>query len=145
MVYRVIVAKRARMDIKSFLSENPNLDERSFGQFIRQRREELGKTVRGFAAELDITPAYLSDIEKGNRYAPKNYLDKLKEVLKISKDDEQEFEDLASVSRGSSFEDINCYLGKTRMARVALRRARDSQISDDEWEEFIKNIDKSNK
>ena len=131
------------MDIKLFLSENPNLDERSFGQFIRQRREELGKTVRGFAAELDITPAYLSDIEKGNRYAPKNYLDKLKEVLKISEDDEQEFEDLASVSRGSSFEDINCYLGKTRMARVALRRARDSQISDDEWEKFIN--DKSSK
>ncbi len=133
------------MDIKLFLSENPNLDERSFGQFIRQRREELGKTVRGFAAELDITPAYLSDIEKGNRYAPKNYLDKLKEVLKISEDDEQEFEDLASVSRGSSFEDINCYLGKTRMARVALRRARDSQISDDEWEKFINDIDKSSK
>ena len=98
-----------------------------------------------FAAELDITPAYLSDIEKGNRYAPKNYLDKLKEVLKISEDDEQEFEDLASVSRGSSFEDINCYLGKTRMARVALRRARDSQISDDEWEKFINDIDKSSK
>ena len=133
------------MDIKLFLSENPNLDERSFGQFIRQRREELEKTVRGFAAELDITPAYLSDIEKGNRYAPKNYLDKLKEVLKISEDDEQEFEDLASVSRGSSFEDINCYLGKTRMARVALRRARDSQISDDEWEKFINDIDKSSK
>ena len=133
------------MDIKLFLSENPNLDELSFGQFIRQRREELGKTVRGFAAELDITPAYLSDIEKGNRYAPKNYLDKLKEVLKISEDDEQEFEDLASVSRGSSFEDINCYLGKTRMARVALRRARDSQISDDEWEKFINDIDKSSK
>ena len=133
------------MEIKLFLSENPNLDERSFGQFIRQRREELGKTVRGFAAELDITPAYLSDIEKGNRYAPKNYLDKLKEVLKISEDDEQEFEDLASVSRGSSFEDINCYLGKTRMARVALRRARDSQISDDEWEKFINDIDKSSK
>ena len=133
------------MDIILFLSENPNLDERSFGQFIRQRREELGKTVRGFAAELDITPAYLSDIEKGNRYAPKNYLDKLKEVLKISEDDEQEFEDLASVSRGSSFEDINCYLGKTRMARVALRRARDSQISDDEWEKFINDIDKSSK
>ena len=133
------------MDIKLFLSENPNLDERSFGQFIRQRREELGKTVRGFAAELDITPAYLSDIEKVNRYAPKNYLDKLKEVLKISEDDEQEFEDLASVSRGSSFEDINCYLGKTRMARVALRRARDSQISDDEWEKFINDIDKSSK
>ncbi len=133
------------MDIKTFLTENPDLDERSFGQFIRQRREELGKTVRGFAAEIDITPAYLSDIEKGNRYAPKNYLEKLKEVLKISEADEQEFEDLASVSRGSSFEDINCYLGKTRMARVALRRARDSQISNEEWEKFISDIDKSNR
>lgn len=66
------------------------MDEQSFGLFIRKRREELGKTLRGFAAELDITPAYLSDIEKGNRYTSKNYLEKLKETLGIYKEDEQD-------------------------------------------------------
>ena len=58
------------MNLKDFIADNKAFDERTFGKFVRQRREELGKTVRGFAAELNITPAYLSDIEKGNRAAP---------------------------------------------------------------------------
>lgn len=129
------------MNIKNFIESNPNLDERSFGMFIRQRREELGKTVRGFAAELEITPAYLSDIEKGNRYAPRNYLDKLKTALRITADEEQDFEDLAAVTRGNSFTDINPYLGQTPLARVALRKARDLKLSDEEWQKFIDAID----
>ena len=58
------------VDLKEIIESN-TADEHTFGRFVRERRERLGKTVRGFAKELDITPAYLSDIEKGNRYAPK--------------------------------------------------------------------------
>ena len=34
-----------------------------FGEYVKQRREQLGKTMRGFAAEVEISPAYLCDIE----------------------------------------------------------------------------------
>lgn len=36
-----------------------------FGKFIAYKRKSLGITLRGMAAELGISPAYLSDIEKG--------------------------------------------------------------------------------
>lgn len=47
-----------------------NENEMAFGKFIEERRKALGLTLRGFAAELDIAPAYMSDIEKGRRYPP---------------------------------------------------------------------------
>lgn len=45
------------MNLKEFIENNKEEDERSFGRFVRQRREELGLTVRGMAAELDIAAA----------------------------------------------------------------------------------------
>lgn len=129
------------MNLKEFIAENKAFDERTFGKFVRQRREELGKTVRGFAAELNITPAYLSDIEKGNRAAPKNYFEQLRVALGVPEDMMTEFEDLASASRGHQYDDINHYLGKQPLARVALRKARDNGISDEQWEAIIRSMD----
>lgn len=52
-----------------------NENEMAFGKFIEERRKALGLTLRGFASELDIAPAYMSDIEKGRRYPPdKNWM-----------------------------------------------------------------------
>jgi transcriptional regulator with XRE-family HTH domain len=42
----------------------------TLGSFIRDRRESLGKTLRGLAAELDIAAPYLHDIEKGQTALP---------------------------------------------------------------------------
>lgn len=44
-------------------------------------KPEKDYSVRTFAKMHGCLPAYLSDIEKGNRYAPNNYLDKIFEVL----------------------------------------------------------------
>ncbi len=129
------------MDLKEYLSAAPREDEHSFGQFVRQRREELGKSVRGFATELGITPVYLSDIERGNRYAPKAFLEKLRAGLQIPEEDMRSFEDLASATRGYQYEDINPYLGRQPLARVALRKARDLDISAEQWQAIIDGMD----
>ncbi len=124
------------MDLNEIVKE---ADEHSFGKFIRERRELLGKTVRSFAKELEITPAYLSDIEKGNRYAPKAKLELMFQLLDLPEDQKQSFMDLASLTRGE-FEDIQPYLGKNHVARKALRVAKQKDISDEVWEEFINKI-----
>lgn len=129
------------MNLREFIENNKEFTERTFGQFVRQRREELGKTVRGFAAELDITPAYLSDIEKGNRAAPTKCFELIRKALGVSDDMSMEFEDLASASKGFKYDDIGPYLGKSSLARVALRKARDIDISDEQWEAIIKSMD----
>ena len=133
------------MIIKEYLLANPTVDAKTFGQFIRFRREQLGKTVRGFAGEIDMTPAYLSDIEKGNRYAPKNKLEELRKGLLIPEEEAGEFEDLASATRGFLYEDINPYLGKTPLASVALRKARDLDISVEQWQAFIEQMEADTK
>ena len=109
----------------------------SFGEFIKAKREALGKSIRGLAAELDITPAYLSDIEKDNRYAPEKFLDKMAALLHVPQDELNEFYDLAGKSRNHNYPDLTEYIGNTRMARVALRLARDLDVTDEGWQKWI--------
>jgi transcriptional regulator with XRE-family HTH domain len=118
----------------------PNEYQGLFGEYVKERREALGKSMRGLASELDITPAYLSDIEKGNRYAPEKYLEKMAEVLCITGEDSYYFYDLAGKSRNNNYPDLAEYIGKTAIARVALRRARDLNISNTQWQNFIDEI-----
>lgn len=112
----------------------------SFGEYVKARRESLGKSIRGLAQELDMTPAYLSDIEKGNRYAPEKYLEKMLEVLCITGEEAYFFYDLAGKSRNNNYPDLTEYIGKTELARAALRFARDLDISNTQWQAFIDEI-----
>ena len=117
----------------------------SFGEFVKALREALGKSIRGLAAELDMTPAYLSDIEKGNRYAPEKHLAKMVEVLNITGERINYFYDLAGKSRHDNFPDLTPYIGEKKIARVALRKARDLDIPDSKWQEFIDNMNGNKK
>ncbi len=116
-------------------------NERTFGQFVRSCREEKGLSVRGLAAQIGCSAAYLSDIEKGNRYAPKKYLDTIFEVLGLPEEDKQNFLDLAGASRGFLYEDINSYFGQQPLARVAMRSAMKNNPSDEYWLSFIEGME----
>ena len=110
----------------------------TFGEYVKARREALGKSIRGLAAEMDMTPAYLSDIEKGNRNAPpEKFLSKIIEVLRIAGEDINVFYDLAGKSRNDIFPDLTPYISEKPIARVALRKARDLDIPDSKWQDFI--------
>jgi len=116
-------------------------NQMSFGAFVRTKRESLGKSLRSVAADIDMAPAYLSDIEKGNRWPPVKYLEKLAEVLGIKSVEELSlFYDLAGEIREGSYPDLTDYIGKTDIARVALRKARDHNISEEKWQQFIDTI-----
>ena len=111
------------------------MDEHTFGKFVRFRREQLGMSVRCLASKLNMTAAYLSDIEKGNRYAPAKYLDKLREFLQISDEDKGKFEKLAAAAGGFLSDDIQ------PLARIALRRAQIVNVPDEMWIAFIEKMD----
>ena len=62
--------------------------ENSFGKFINEKRKTANITLRRFAEMIGIAPAYLSDIEKGNRYPPdREKLDLIAQNLKLSQED----------------------------------------------------------
>lgn len=112
-----------------------------FGEYVKQRREQLGKTMRGLAAEIEISPAYLCDIENGNRKAPERFLDRFAKALKITDPDElNAFYDLAGVSQNGRHSDINNYIDALPSARMALRTARDRNFTDQDWLELVKII-----
>jgi len=55
----------------------------SFGEYLRNRREQLGLPLRKVAAELDIDTSILSKIERSERVATKEMLRTLAKTLEV--------------------------------------------------------------
>lgn len=55
----------------------------SFGEYLRNRREQLGLPLRKVAAELDIDTSILSKIERNERVATKEMLPTLARTLEV--------------------------------------------------------------
>ena len=107
-----------------------------FGEFIAERRKSRGLTLRGLAAELGIAPAYMSDIEKGNRYPPdKDKLYELARILCLSEEETNTMFDLAAGEKENTVSpDLPEYIMGNEHVRVALRMARDNNASSEVWQ-----------
>ena len=55
----------------------------SFGEYLRNRREQLGLPLRKVAAELDIDTSILSKIERSERVATIEMLPTLAKTLEV--------------------------------------------------------------
>ncbi|MCR4568598.1 MAG: helix-turn-helix domain-containing protein [Pseudobutyrivibrio sp.] len=115
-----------------------------FGKYIEKKRKAMNKTLRGFAAELEIAPAYMSDIEKGHRYPPdKDKLEKMAEILNLNEKEKNDMFDLAAGEKENSVSpDLPEYIMGTKKARVALRMARDTGATDATWQKVIDMLEK---
>lgn len=121
--------------------------ENRFGRFIETKRKSRGINLRRFAALIDnMSPAYLSDIEKGNRYPPdKSRIAKMAEELRLTPEETAELYDLAAFDRASVENekdsavspDLPEYIMSSEMLRYALRMARDTGAGDDDWMRVI--------
>ena len=56
------------------------------GEIIREKREEKGLLLRHVSALLDIDTAILSKIERGERKASREQIEKLSEILELNKE-----------------------------------------------------------
>jgi len=130
----------ARYDV-SITERKLNMDTITLGSFIKERREQLGKTLRGFAAELDIAAPYLHDIEKDNRTPSEKLLPAFIKGLRLSREDETTLYDLVGRRRQGLYPDLSAYIQNSELARVALRKARDCNIPDTMWIRIIDSID----
>ncbi len=112
-----------------------------FGEYIKQKREEKGISLRGLAEKIQISPAYLCDIEKGNRQPPAKFLKIFAAELGILEDDElNAFYDLAGIGKNGQHSDINGYIEGLPSARMALRMAKNQNFTDEDWMELLEII-----
>ncbi|PBC74948.1 Helix-turn-helix domain-containing protein [Fibrobacter intestinalis] len=116
----------------------------TFGDFVREKRLNVGVNLRALAKELGIVPAYMSDIEKNHRYPPeKEKIFKIAEVLKLTEEERNQMFDLAGEARvGTIAPDISDYVTSQSAARVALRKARDLNLGEKEWMLILRDIEK---
>ena len=102
-----------------------------FGTYVRNRRTELGISLRDMAEKLEITPAYLSDIERGNRKAPIDHLEKLAVLLGVEESEMEFFVDLSGCTH-SNWPELNEYLAENKSARDFMRLAKNMGLSGEE-------------
>ena len=60
-----------------------------FGEYLRNRREQLGLPLRKVAAELDIDTSILSKIERNERVATKEMFPTLAKTLEVQEKEMQ--------------------------------------------------------
>lgn len=64
----------------------------SLGGRIRDRRQQLGLTVRGFAARIGVAPPFVTDIEADRRRPGPEVLEKIADTLGIPLGELQELD-----------------------------------------------------
>lgn len=113
----------------------------SFGKLIKEKRLKKNMTMKDVANRLDLSVSYLSDIEKGRRNPLE--LDKLQElskILSLTQEEENQMMDLAGKERNEVSPDLSNYVVKNQVVTDALRTAKNVDISEQEWFDFIEKI-----
>ena len=118
-----------------------------FGAYIAQKRIEKDVKLKSIAEKLGVTVTYLSDIIKGRRNPPDiEGLELLANALNLNEEERNVMFDLAGRERNQVSPDLPEYIMDENIptARVALRRARNSNLGDDFWQEVNQIIDRRN-
>ena len=117
-----------------------------FGSFFKQKRIELGLTLREFCRKNGYDPGNISKIERG--VLPPPHGDELKEKyatalqLKRGTDDWLTFFDLAAAELGQVPEDIMSDEELLRRLPLLFRTVRGSELTEEKLRELIEAIRK---
>lgn len=116
--------------------------EMTFGEFLIKKRLEQEMSARQLAIALDFSPVYICDIEKGRKPVPDEILEQLPRLLHLTEPEINEMYDLAAKSRNTVSADLPEYIMEKDIVRAALRTAKKHNVTDKQWEDFIKRITK---
>ncbi|MCL5291685.1 MAG: helix-turn-helix domain-containing protein [Actinobacteria bacterium] len=115
----------------------------SFGDYVERKRKQKGMSLRELAKEVGISASYLSDIEKGRRYAPdKKKLDHIAALIDIEGEELDKLYDLAGETKDNVAPDLNKFISKDEKARVLLRKVRDKKPSPETLNKIMEILDK---
>ena len=115
---------------------------KTFGDFLIAKRMEREVSARQLAIKLDFSAVYICDIEKNRRPVPDEILEKLPLLLHLNEAETEEMYDLAARSRHTVSADLPEYIMEKDIVRAALRTAKKHNVTDKQWEDFIRRITK---
>ena len=130
------------MFISIFVNKGEKMSKK-FGELVREYRGK--KTLKELGDEIGITPAYLSDIEKGNRFPSKDKLDKLIKVFDLKDKKKDNFYDLVAKESKNKYKvsgDIAEYIMKNEYLRNFIRIAKEKKLDNLYWKDKIKELER---
>ena len=130
------------MLISIFVNKGEKMSKK-FGELVREYRGK--KTLKEIGDEIGITPAYLSDIEKGNRFPSEDKLDKLIKVFELRDKKKNNFYDLVAKESKNKYKvsgDIAEYIMKNEYLRNFIRIAKEKKLDNLYWKDKIKELER---
>ena len=88
-----------------------NLVNIVFGMKIRQARTEAGLSLSEFAVQSDLSPSYVTEIEKGRKYPRADKIMRMAEVLN------RDYDDLVSIKLAPSLAHLESALSSSIVRR----------------------------
>ena len=118
----------------------------TFGQLLTQVRIEKSLSLRGMAKMLSITPAYLSDVEKGHRKPfSVEIINKAASILNLSLEETNKLLDLAGKEHKTIAPDIIQYISSNSSFAPAFRKAKEMNVTEAEWMEMLNDLEERRK
>lgn len=119
----------------------------TFGRFVREKRLDTGDvTLKDIGYALGISLSYYSDIEHDRRNPGEGFdYEALARLLRLSDEEKAHMYDLAGKCRKTVPEDIEDVMMNTEsgnMARMALRMTKAGIAKEDDWKEFIRQLER---
>lgn len=116
--------------------------DQRFGDFLREKRIRADISLRKLAEDIQLSPAYMSDVENNRRYPLDNEkLAVLIEILHLTPEEQERMYDLAGEARNDVAPDLPEYIKEEQIVRTALRRAKEKATAED-WQRFIENLER---
>lgn len=117
--------------------------DKSFGEFLKEKRRALGISQRVFAKMIGISYSYISSLETGKRPAPsRDVLIRMENELRLKPKEKALFEQLAAKTKPNpavSY-DIADYINKNSAVYNAVSFAQRNDIDEADWQEFLDKI-----
>lgn len=111
---------------------------KSFGEQIRRRREELGITLRAAAAKLDVSPAYLSRLERDQETPTPERVQQIATLLEVPVD-------ALFTAAQQVAPELSKYVATTPALPAFLRLAREKKLSAADFEALTRKIARTKK
>lgn len=113
------------------------MNYQTFGEFLRDKRVRAGISLRGLAKHLNISAAFLSDVEHNARNPfDIERLRLISTLLSLSEEEIYEMYDLVGEKRGAIPPDVQEYISSEKLSDV-LRDIRKTHASTDDWNYFL--------